>query len=139
VPSAAVSLDTRKDPEFGFAAAFSRKIVRFMAESGLRRGIALNVNIPAVPAHEIAGISLVRQGTAMFEDRYERRSDPRGNVYYWLAAEKVIEDGGPDCDSAALRRNHITVTPIQYDLTCVRELQRLKASGPSITLDPDGE
>jgi len=139
VPSAAISLDTRRDPDFAFAAAFSRKIVRFMAESGLKRGTALNINIPAVPPHEIAGVSLVRQGTAMFEDRYERRSDPRGNVYYWLAGEKVIEDGSPDCDSVALRQKRITITPIHYDLTCAGELERLRAAGPRIALDPEGE
>jgi len=47
-------------------------------------------------------------------------------VYYWLMGEKFIENGNPDNDSVALRQNKITITPIHYDLTSERELERLK-------------
>ncbi|MBW1787205.1 MAG: 5'/3'-nucleotidase SurE [Deltaproteobacteria bacterium] len=138
VPSAAISLDTRTNPDYRFAARFSREIIRFMMENPMSDGTALNVNVPAVPAREIKGVSLVRQGLSMFDERYERRSDPRGNVYYWLAGEKIIENGGTDCDSAVLKEKKITITPIHYDLTCLPELERLKAAAPSFGLEPNG-
>ncbi|MFH1954782.1 MAG: 5'/3'-nucleotidase SurE [Pseudomonadota bacterium] len=127
IRSAAISLATLKDPDFRFAARFSREIIRFMVESGLSDGTALNVNIPALPPEEITGVCLTRQGTSRFEEHFERRNDPRGNVYYWLTGEKFIENGKPDNDSVALRQNRITITPIHYDLTCERELKRLKS------------
>lgn len=126
IRSAAISLATLKDPDFRFAARFSKEIIRFMMESDLKDGTALNVNIPAVPPEKIRGVSLARQGTSRFEERFERRNDPRGNVYYWLMGEKFIENGNPDNDSVALRQNKITITPIHYDLTCEKELKRLK-------------
>jgi len=126
IRSAAVSLAALKDPDFGFAARFSREIIRFMVTSELSDGTALNVNIPGVPVEEIQGVVLARQGTSRFEERFDRRNDPRGNVYYWLTGETFIENGNPLNDSVALKENFITLTPIHYDLTCEKELERLK-------------
>jgi len=128
IPSAAISLGIQKKPGFAFAARFSRNVIRFLVEGGLKDGIALNVNIPPVSPEEISGVCLARQGTSRFEERFERRRDPRGNVYYWLSGETFIENGNPDNDSAALKQNKITITPIHYDLTAEGELARLKAS-----------
>ena len=127
VRSAAISLNTRKNPDFRFAAQFSKEIIGFMGTVGLREGTALNVNIPAVPPEQITGVRFTRQGTSRFEERFERRNDPRGNVYYWLSGETPVENGNPDADSIALKENKITITPIHYNLTCEQELERLKA------------
>lgn len=127
-PAAAISLATkRKDADFYFAAEFSKEIIRMITESGLSQGTALNVNVPALPPEHIAGIHFTRQGTARFEERFERRTDPRGNVYYWLAGETPIENGYPETDSSSLKENRITITPIQYDLTCEHELKRFRS------------
>jgi 5'-nucleotidase len=126
IRSAAISLNTRFDPDFLFAARFSREIIRFMLEHGLRERTALNVNVPAVPDSEIRGVAITRQGMSRFQERFERRVDPRGNVYYWLTGETPIEDRVPDADAVALKENRITITPISYDLTCEEELKRLR-------------
>ena len=78
--SAAISLDKRQDPDFTFAAEFSVEIIHFIMENGLEDGTALNVNIPALPPWEITGVCFARQGLSRFEERFERRTDPRGNV-----------------------------------------------------------
>ncbi len=131
VPSAAISLDTRKDPDFRFAAEFSKEIIRFIMESGLRAGTALNVNIPALARDEITGVCVTRQGTSRFKECFERRNDPRGNTYYWLSGETPVEDVNIDSDSRALKEAKITITPVHYDLTCHEELERLKTCLPS--------
>ena len=126
IPSAAISVGIQPEPNFEFAARFSRKVIRILTKSGLKDGTALNVNIPPVPPEEISGVCLARQGTSRFEERFEKRTDPRGNVYYWLSGETFIENGNADNDSAALKQNKITITPIHYDLTCEGELARLR-------------
>ena len=126
IKSAAVSLDTRRDPDFRFAAQFSNKLIQYMMENDLEKETALNVNIPAVPSHEIKGVCFTRQGTSRMEERFERRTDPRGNVYYWLAGEHFVKNGKPNTDYVVLKENKVTITPIHYDLTCYRELERLK-------------
>jgi 5'-nucleotidase len=126
IKSAAISLNTLFNPDFQFAARFSREIIRFMVEQGLRDRTALNVNVPAVPSSTIRGVAVTRQGMSRFKERFERRVDPRGNVYYWLAGETPIEDRVPDADALALKDNWISITPISYDLTCEEEMERLR-------------
>jgi 5'-nucleotidase len=126
IPSAAISLDTRANPDFHFAARFSRELIRYISENGLRERTALNVNIPALPPEKIGGISITRQGVARFREKFERRIDPRGNVYYWLSGETPLEEGNPDADARALKEQRITITPISYDLTCAEEYSRLR-------------
>lgn len=126
IKSIALSLDTRTDPDFGFAAGFGREMIRFVLEHGMRPGTALNVNIPA-HAQKIRGVHVTRQGTGRVRERYERRTDPRGNLYYWLVGETRVGDEVPDADASALRENWITVTPVTYDLTCAQEMERLRS------------
>ncbi len=125
IPSVAISLNTKNDPDFGFAAKFSRRMIQLVMENGLRERTALNVNIPAVPEDQIKGVSFTTQDLVRHKDIYEKRKDPRGNVYYWLATETPVEDSIPDTDSMALRENRITITPISFDLTDVKEVKRL--------------
>jgi len=125
IPSVAISLNTKNDPDFGFAAKFSRRMIQLVMENGLRERTALNVNIPAVPEDQIKGVSFTTQDLVRHRDIYEKRNDPRGNVYYWLATETPVEDSIPDTDLMALRENRITITPISFDLTDVKEVKRL--------------
>ncbi|MFP4036723.1 MAG: 5'/3'-nucleotidase SurE [Desulfobacteraceae bacterium] len=129
IRSAAVSLDNLRDPDFRFAAAFSKELVRYLAENGLRHGTALNVNIPALPPSQITGVAVTRQGVGRFKESFDRRIDPRGNAYYWLTGETPLEENAPDTDAAALRQGKITITPIHFDLTSEEDLERLK-KGP---------
>ena len=45
----------------------------------------LNVNVPSLEADDIAGVAITELGRKMFTDSYEKRIDPRGKVYYWMA------------------------------------------------------
>lgn len=129
IPSIAISLNTKIKPDFAFAAKFSRRIIQFINENGLRKGTALNVNIPALPEKKIKGISFTTQDLVLQRDKYERRKDPRGNVYYWLAKETPIEESVPNTDLRALKEGWITITPITFDLTDFKEAERLSSVG----------
>jgi len=87
IPSIAVSLAIRREPDFRFAAAFARALCLEVKEKSIPAGILLNVNIPAVPLAKVKGVKITRQGKARFKDTFEKRLDPRGNVYYWLTGE----------------------------------------------------
>ena len=130
IKSAAISLNTRQNPDFGFAARFSREIIRFMTGHGLRKGAALNVNIPALPTKQIGGVAITSQGISRFREKFERRVDPRGNIYYWLSGETPVEEEDPEADASVLKEGMITITPINYDLTCREEIERLRTCEP---------
>lgn len=126
IKSAAISLSLCQDPDYNFAARFSRVVISYMDQNNLRKGVALNVNIPALSAERIRGVALTRQGLGRFKESFERRVDPRGNVYYWLLGETPLEENAPDTDANALKNDMITITPVSYDLTSKEELNRLR-------------
>ncbi len=117
IPALAVSLDTLKDADYKFAAQFIRKMVRLLTGNSQLRNTAINVNIPALPREKIKGIAVVRQGRGNIIEHFEKRTDPRENIYYWISAESQSEREEKDTDISALKAGFITITPIQYDLT----------------------
>jgi len=126
VPSLAVSLDTHKDADFSFAAKFARKMAAFLVKNGPISGTALNVNIPAIPENEIKGVAVTKQGRARLMENFERRTDPRENIYYWLTGETQLStEESADSDASALRRSMISITPLHYDLTCYDAMAEL--------------
>jgi 5'-nucleotidase len=127
IPSVALSLNTKKNPDFSFAARFSRRVIRFIRENGLREGTALNVNIPALPEDRITGVSFVPQELVRHRDKYEKRNDPRGDIYYWLASETPVRKSVSYTDLKALGENRVTITPISFDLTNLEEMKRLRS------------
>ncbi len=133
IPAIAFSLTSFSSQEFGPAAAFAQTLVAQLEKNPLPELLLLNVNVPAVKAEAIAGVALTRQGIRRYIDVFEKRIDPRGKTYYWLAGEVLeeIEDPSDFADLAptdvhAIRQNYITVTPLQYNLTSIPGLERLK-------------
>jgi 5'-nucleotidase len=117
LPSFAISVVSYERAEFGPAAEFAAYLAQAIIAHGLGARSFLNVNVPATPREEIAGVSITRQGRLRYSNRIERRTDPRGGAYYWLTGERVgrSEQEGGDVD--AIARNRISVTPVRLDLT----------------------
>lgn len=127
VPSLAVSLDSHRDADYSIAAQFARKMARFIIARGPFLNTVFNVNVPALPAVEITGIAVTRQGQHIFRETFEKRTDPRDNTYYWLGGEAPMAgEEGVDTDAGALHRGMISITPLQYDLTRHEVLADLK-------------
>ena len=129
VPAMAISLDSHdRGIDYAFAAKFAVRMALFMIKNPLRH-IPLNVNIPAIAEEEIKGVAVVKQGKARLVESFEKRTDPRENIYYWLAGETQITDAlDMEDDWTALKRGFITITPIHSDLTRHDLLQELGAS-----------
>lgn len=133
IPSIAFSLCSYTSREFQAAAAFAETLVAQLAKQPLPELLLLNVNVPPVPTEAIAGVKITRQGVRRYVDVFEKRTDPRGKTYYWLAGE-VLEDVEevPDAiedaptDVQAVRENYISITPLQYNLTSAKGLGQLQ-------------
>ncbi len=85
----------------------------------------LNINIPKLEEDDIAGVSITELGGRIFTSDYEKRVDPRGKVYYWMAGVPVNEPANAPTDLAAIRNNKISVTPISYDMTLKNNINDL--------------
>jgi len=118
-PSVAISLNNGNDglADYTFAADFMAKFLPKIKEINFPKKTILNINIPAIPTADISGIQITRLGTRMYTDSYEKRVDPRGKTYYWLAGEVIqkIEEEGTDI--TAIRNNKISITPVTFEMT----------------------
>ena len=62
----------------------------------------------------------------MFTDNYEKRVDPRGKVYYWMAGELTTKHEEDGTDIAALRHNMVSITPVCFELTNTEIMKELE-------------
>ncbi len=130
IRSIAVSINDFRDPDYCFAAYFAGKMVEWIRQEGDKLiGQALNINIPAIPANLISGVKVTKQGTCRFIERFDKRVDPRGNVYYWQAGEGLSVCRDEDVDSVWLEKGYITVTPLKFDLTNYDVIRHLNPPG----------
>ncbi|NJN01276.1 MAG: 5'/3'-nucleotidase SurE [Leptolyngbyaceae cyanobacterium RM1_1_2] len=157
IPAIALSLTSFSADNFQPGADFACVLVDALGNNTFNAGVLLNVNIPAVSAADIRGVKITRQGLRRYIDLFERRIDPRGKTYYWLAGEVMEEVSNPPdawqsgggCDGEvasqiavadvdAIKENYITITPLQYNLTSPKGLSILGhwlADLPGITTD----
>jgi len=126
IPSLAVSLDNRFGGDYSIAVGFTVKLAGMILRKGLPAGVLLNVNIPDLSADDIKGVKVTSQGQTAFNDFFEERKDPRGQVYYWMSGSMVANNPHPDHDVNALEAGFITITPVHYDLTARDSLDKLK-------------
>lgn len=119
VPSIAVSLASMHADyeDFKFSAKFVASLLDKLKEFRFPQKSILNVNIPLLDADDIAGVAITELGRKMFTDAYEKRVDPRGKVYYWMAGELITEPEDAMTDIAAVRNNKISITPVTYEMT----------------------
>lgn len=126
IPSMAVSLDTHKEADFTYAARFARKMTRLILNNKeLLKGSAINVNVPCLPREKIKGTVVVRQSQKNIIEFFEKRVDPRENIYYWFTGAPQAADEPKETDVGALADGFITITPIQFDLTRHELLNKL--------------
>jgi 5'-nucleotidase len=120
LPSIALSQFLKGDvpTDYARAAQWSLGVIKTLLDKGLSRGQVASVNFPALPpGQEPVATTFCRQCTRPWADTYDRRLDPRGRAYYWNSSVFTLGDTESDTDVAFLRDGHITVTPLQFDMT----------------------
>ncbi len=111
---------------FGAAEAWGARVVAPLLEAPFAPRTLVNVNFPAIPADQVKGIRVVRQG---FHD-YSRGTvvegiDPRGYRYFWFGLNGIEHTPGHSTDLEAIQDGFVAVTPLQLDLTHEGSLSEL--------------
>ncbi len=127
IPSFAISLTSIDSEDFSNAAECAGLIAEKLIENGLPDYTFLNVNVPSVPREQIAGIRITRQGKTRYKEFYEQREDRMNGRYFWLRGDKIILEDSEDSDEVAIKKNYISVTPLQHDLTDYGALDFLRS------------
>ncbi len=80
-------------------------------------GTLLNVNVPGGTTENIKGVKVTRLGFRQYENLFEKRWDPRGKAYYWMAGRVIEDTTDKETDVGCVNDQLVSVTPIKYDLT----------------------
>lgn len=126
VPGIAVSLVGTEQFDFAAAADFTSRLATRLLRDSLPPDTLLNVNVPPLPAAEIKGFALTRQGKRRYGDAIVEKVDPRGKKYYWIGGGSLDFVDAEGTDFSAVHRGWISITPLHLDLTNYRALEQLQ-------------
>ena len=123
VPSMAISVASFKWKNFQFASEIAINIAEQSIQNNWPKSLLLNLNIPPCDKNKIKELSWTRLSIRKYKNQFSKREDPRGDTYYWLAGEAVLDLNskgyGPKrwpSDVSQIQENKISLTPIEPDL-----------------------
>ncbi|MDB5817150.1 MAG: 5/3-nucleotidase SurE [Rhizobacter sp.] len=117
IPSIAFSLDARNWPHLEAAARVARGIVEHVLSQVSGKPFLLNVNIPARPDVAERPWLLTRLGKRHASEPVVRQTSPAGEPIYWIGAAGNAREAGEGTDFHAAAAGHVSITPLQTDLT----------------------
>lgn len=120
-------LDYSWDANFEPIKTYIKQIALKVLKKGVPEGVILNVNFPKLSQEEIKGVKICRQAKAMWQEEFDKRTNPQGKEYYWLTGKFVNLDKGTDTDEWALENGYISIVPVQFDLTAHHAIQQLNS------------
>ena len=122
IPAIAFSQTEKGWAHLDAAAHKARELVEQLTDpsGGLGQGPSpwlLNVNIPNLPAEQIKPVRVARLGRRHAAERVITQTSPRGETMYWIGSAGAAKDEGEGTDFHASAQGHVTVTPLQVDLS----------------------
>jgi 5'-nucleotidase len=103
--------------DFPRGAEIARRVIEQILAHRPADGSLFNVNIPSPERGPIRGIVVLPQNVAPYVETFDRRTDPRGRVYFWTNPEYHCPEPHADTDVTALAEGYVTITPLQFNLT----------------------
>ena len=114
LPALAVSVEYAVPPNWEGAGYYARRLAEkalALAETRPDRPFLLNLNVPARPPGEIAGLAAVRHGTGGFLETLVRKTDGEG---FSVGGKWLDSDKG---DAAVFDAGFAVVTPLRLEMT----------------------
>jgi len=103
----------------------AREIVERQFDA-LPKPYLLNVNIPNRPYDDLQPLIATRLGKRHQSESVIRAQDPHGREIFWIGPAGAAKDAGEGTDFDAVAKGHVSVTPLQIDLTHTTQLNALK-------------
>jgi 5'-nucleotidase len=127
IPSFAVSLASlESEADYGSAARFAASLALQIQQNGLPRDTFLNVNVPDVAPQFLKPALITTQGKRRYDGTIVDSVDPRGRSYYWIGTADLDFHDVEGTDFFALKRGHISITPLHLDMTNHQALPLLR-------------
>ena len=106
---------------------FGPGVVAKLIEHGWPRDVVMNVNFPDREIADVTAVEVTVQGRRDHNIIYsDKRTDLRGNAYYWFGFKGTLSDPPEGTDLRAIYEGRISVTPLHMDLTHLETRHALK-------------
>lgn len=117
ITSIAVSLEYDEQARYDKAARLAVPIIEQILAQKDNEPQLYNLNIPLAALERPAEVRVVPMSVAPWGEDFERRLDPRGRAYYWATGKAPVPPHDAQTDLSELRKGHITLTPLDFDMT----------------------
>ena len=108
---------------------FIPQIVDYLVAHPLPDGTFLNVNFPALPAEEIKGYRMARQGKSYWIETPTKNLETETHTVYWLEGAGTNCDEHEESDITLLKEGYITAVPLHVnELTDQHHFSNAKAN-----------
>ncbi|MBY0573522.1 MAG: 5'/3'-nucleotidase SurE [Undibacterium sp.] len=124
VPAIAFSQVDRGWTHLEDAAKWAKNLVLRQFPS-LPTPFLLNVNIPNLAYEEIRGFQVARLGKRHMSEPVIVSEDEDGQTIYWIGPAGAAKDASEGTDFAVTSKGYIAITPLQVDITNVKQLALL--------------
>ena len=116
IPSLALSSLQRTLEASDAIGRIARQVVESALDLGIPEDCLLNINIPDPEIAPVKGVRITKLGSRHYENLLKEKKDDDG-TYYTVNGDEPVwkEDDGTDI--AAVRKGHVSVTPLHLDLT----------------------
>ncbi len=116
--------------DYELAAAFTAGLAQQFVKMNLPSGVVINVNVPPIGIDEYKGFLIAPLGTRKYKDVLQKRTDPRGQEFFWIAGDIIRNHSEVGTDNAAIADGMISITPLVLNLTAFEQLEMMKFDDP---------
>ena len=127
IPSLAVSLADFAEGHFHVAAQVVVELVQRLQAQPFLEPMLLNINVPDCAAAQLGDIQVTRLGKRHTAESVVKTTNPRGQIVYWVGAAGLAQDAGDGTDFYAVTNGHVSITPLQMDLTRFNQMDKVRA------------
>ncbi len=127
ITSIAVSLEYHEHARFEQAASLTRCILEQILAQKDERPQLFNLNIPTAALVGPSELRIVPMGVERYGEHFIKRKDPKGRTYYWATNDPPPRPGPIQTDLTAIAQGHVTLTPLQYDMTRRPDLDQMQS------------
>lgn len=130
VPAIATSLADFFSQDFEAAAEYAARLVNYVEQHPIPKGMLLNLNVPALPLEEIKGFKLAPLNMEHFKLWYTDFEAPLQRKLIWLDCEleRTYSNTVYD-DDDCVKEGYACVTPLKVDTTCYEYMKEMEKTG----------
>lgn len=127
IDSIAVSLEYDEHMDYEAAASLAVRTIQSVLSDSVNHRRLYNLNIPtaATQPNVTPKLRVVPMGTNRYGQDYVKRTDPTGRHYYWATSDPPPQPTDHETDMSCLAAGHVTLTPLDYNLTSDTSLLEL--------------